>query len=376
MNTETPLPMSPEEQKTYEAIANAVYPGIAMFARDADLPPMVAAAYKPDMIIREKGLTEASARFMGMVTTHRFVILSNHMTQPDSSLPDAGLGVFTAKRDSRFKVLGTETYRGKTGIFLLHLPDDETWKLYLKASFSIDGELYEKAVQRFRAKVEEPPVPELTTENWLVRCAFPLGLDDRGAFWPLEDKAPWETIGKGDPVSTRYYRLSSGTLLRHTAEDKYYLLSRFDGKWHENGVIKAELAWGDTPGYTEIQMEDLYETADDAVLEILIGRDRECGIRFSDKTVSRKHAVIWFNGKSWMVRDLNSTNGVLLNGERIFKAELKWNDCISVGTCEIRFLGTDLQIREKEYAEFRRLPGTAEREALFPAWKFRFAERE
>ena len=55
-----------------EAIADSVYPGIALFARDVNLPPVLAQRYTKGLVIREKAFTDATSRFMGMVTTHRF----------------------------------------------------------------------------------------------------------------------------------------------------------------------------------------------------------------------------------------------------------------------------------------------------------------
>lgn len=168
-------------------ITNAVYPGIALFARDTNLRPGIPERYKQGMIIREKAFVDASNRFMGMVTTHRFVIMSNHMLNFGMFENGTNWGLCTANADSRFKVLGQIEYNGKTAIFLLHLPNDETWKVYQTMQFSIDEALYQMAVERFKAKCMEPPVPELTTPEWLSRCQFPVGMSDSGEFWPLED---------------------------------------------------------------------------------------------------------------------------------------------------------------------------------------------
>lgn len=61
-----PKQMSTEQ---LQALVNGNYPGIAMFARDVNLPPELAKKYVPGQIIREKAFTDASIRFMGMVTT-------------------------------------------------------------------------------------------------------------------------------------------------------------------------------------------------------------------------------------------------------------------------------------------------------------------
>lgn len=171
----------------YTKLANSLYPGIMMFARDINLDPALAAKYVPDMIIREKGFTDATSRFMGMVTTHRYVILSNHMADLSPMEHGTNWGLCVANLNAHFKVLGTVVHEGKTGIFLLHLPDDDTWKEFRKVKFSMDDQLFEMAVERFKAKCTGPVVPELAAEAWLDRCAWPIGMTIHGELFPLED---------------------------------------------------------------------------------------------------------------------------------------------------------------------------------------------
>ena len=109
---------------------DSMYPGITLFARDVDLPSGLAEKYKAGMIIREKGFTDATIRFGGMVTSCRYVILSNHMKNMSILENGTNWGLHVANKDAHFKVLGLHTHAGKTGIFLLHLPDDESWKLW------------------------------------------------------------------------------------------------------------------------------------------------------------------------------------------------------------------------------------------------------
>ena len=122
---------------------------------------------------------------MGMITTHRYIILSNHMIDLTDYDKDTNWGWCIAQRNGHFKVLGTNVYKGKTGIFLMHLPDDEDWMLFQKYTFSLEQDLMERAVQRFVEKCQAPPVPELTRPEWLRRCEIPLGIDANGNFTPL-----------------------------------------------------------------------------------------------------------------------------------------------------------------------------------------------
>jgi len=70
----------------------------------------------------------------------------------------------------------------------------------------------------------------------------------------------------------------------------------------------------------------------------LIGR-KGADIVLEDEKVSRKHAEIGLYGPgAYVLRDLASTNGTLLNGRRVDeKAKLQHWDLIRVGDTELRF---------------------------------------
>ncbi len=71
----------------------------------------------------------------------------------------------------------------------------------------------------------------------------------------------------------------------------------------------------------------------------VIGRSRECDVVLADANVSRRHAEIRpAAAGTWMISDLGSTNGVLVNGHRIGGAELlQPGDRIALGTADIGF---------------------------------------
>lgn len=174
------------DMQRMQSVINQMYPGIAMLVRDINLPDGFADKYVPGMIIREKGFVDASCRIGGMVTTHRYIILSNHMRNFSQFEQGTNWGLCVAPSDSRFKVLGRHIYKGKCAIILLHLPNDENWKMFKTVNVSIDQQLLEMTIQRFEEKCELPPIPELADRLWLGRCQFPVGLNDEGEPWELE----------------------------------------------------------------------------------------------------------------------------------------------------------------------------------------------
>ncbi len=73
-----------------------------------------------------------------------------------------------------------------------------------------------------------------------------------------------------------------------------------------------------------------------------IGRSRKCDFCLAeDPKVSRKHARLNWNGLTWEVTDLGSTNGIQVNGNKVKTAELQSGDVLSVGRTHFRFLRSE-----------------------------------
>ena len=68
-----------------------------------------------------------------------------------------------------------------------------------------------------------------------------------------------------------------------------------------------------------------------------IGRLDTCTIRILDGLISKEHAeIVHANGK-WSLRDLNSSNGTIVNGHRVHAVDLAEGDEIVVGNARLRF---------------------------------------
>lgn len=65
----------------------------------------------------------------------------------------------------------------------------------------------------------------------------------------------------------------------------------------------------------------------------VVGRDSISDLVLNDVSVSRSHCRIYFNEKGCAIEDMNSRNGVVLNGERILRrTDLHDGDVIKLGT--------------------------------------------
>jgi FhaA, N-terminal domain/FHA domain len=70
---------------------------------------------------------------------------------------------------------------------------------------------------------------------------------------------------------------------------------------------------------------------------VLLGRSRECDIQVEDPNVSRRHAELRQEGSTYWIVDLESTNGIEVNGKRVKRAKLERGDTFTVGSTEITF---------------------------------------
>jgi hypothetical protein len=72
---------------------------------------------------------------------------------------------------------------------------------------------------------------------------------------------------------------------------------------------------------------------------VVVGRSRECDVRVDDGNVSRRHfELVHESPSTWVVVDLESTNGTEVNGHKVQRrTELDDGDRITIGSTELVF---------------------------------------
>lgn len=80
--------------------------------------------------------------------------------------------------------------------------------------------------------------------------------------------------------------------------------------------------------------------------EVIIGRDEKSDVWLDDLEVSRKHAAVVLEGKQYILRDLNSTNGTFHNGKKIREVALKYGDRIGIGKVSMKVVFKDKLIED------------------------------
>jgi pSer/pThr/pTyr-binding forkhead associated (FHA) protein len=71
--------------------------------------------------------------------------------------------------------------------------------------------------------------------------------------------------------------------------------------------------------------------------EVIVGRDETCDVRILAKSVSREHCAIEQDGGELVLRDLGSTGGTYLEGNRVDKVRLRDGMEITVGPAVLKF---------------------------------------
>jgi hypothetical protein len=169
--------------KQYENAYNRIFPGLQMFVRDTFLEEKTENKYEIGKILREPTFCDVSCRVGGMITTHRYAILSNHFIDFSAFEHGTNWGLFVCRRDSHFKILDIFKLNGKTQISLLHLDDD--WELFKNVNSNVEEDIIKMSRERFQNKNTMPPIPELATKTWLERLVYPIGIDKYNEFFPL-----------------------------------------------------------------------------------------------------------------------------------------------------------------------------------------------
>ena len=77
-----------------------------------------------------------------------------------------------------------------------------------------------------------------------------------------------------------------------------------------------------------------------------IGRGADNTITIPDPTISRNHAKLSFQKGYWEIEDMQSANGIMVNGSRVERMTLKSGDTFHLG--DIRFSFIEREIAESE----------------------------
>jgi hypothetical protein len=71
--------------------------------------------------------------------------------------------------------------------------------------------------------------------------------------------------------------------------------------------------------------------------EITVGRVADNQVQVEHASVSGHHAILTLDALDYVIKDLDSTNGTRINGERITQQKLRRNDILRLGNIELLY---------------------------------------
>jgi hypothetical protein len=214
--------------------------------------------------------------------------------------------------DDHRTVSVSRTYVPNEYTVYLSSADREQFEAY---ELSLLSELEEYVVEH--AKRENyaflsPPLVKLETDDDLGRGEF--GISTR-VIQPRRDKpAPAAPVEPLPPAATVIYKPDASepdepaAVVPASAEPRDVAVLTWNGKRHRVDRDRA-----------------------------VLGRSKDCDLQVEDPNVSRRHAELVREGSAYWIVDLDSTNGVELNGKRLRRAKLEEGATFVVGETEIAF---------------------------------------
>lgn len=170
-----------DRQSAEYRVVESVFCDASRYVRDVNLAPEIAGKYEAGQILTEKAFVDASSRIGGMVTSHRYLILSGYMADFSPFEEKTNWGLHVAKNGSKFKVLDVFTVEDKIQILLLQLP--EAFESVFDNRTDVEEEFVERERENFKMDLKRDVVSDLADEMWLERCSFPIGMDEEGEFF-------------------------------------------------------------------------------------------------------------------------------------------------------------------------------------------------
>ncbi len=97
-----------------------------------------------------------------------------------------------------------------------------------------------------------------------------------------------------------------------------------------SGTVEGRVSWS-----AVVDVDGRRHTV--SLARTVIGRGTDADITISDAGSSRRHAEILWDGERAMLRDLGSTNGTKLDGQKVREARLNSDATITIGRTDLIF---------------------------------------
>lgn len=133
-----------------------------------------------------------------------------------------------------------------------------------------------------------------------------------------------------------------GIVMKHAKQQNYQLLGDADVEIRADdsltaGVLQVDASQveGRVNWIAAIDVDGVRHELRKGVT--VVGRGSDAGIRISDSAASRRHLEFVWDGTNGIARDLGSTNGSKIDGQRFSEAKLTAGTVITIGQTALRF---------------------------------------
>jgi len=134
-----------------------------------------------------------------------------------------------------------------------------------------------------------------------------------------------------------------GVVVKHAKRQGYRLLGEADVELRVDdslttGVLEIDASrveGGDVAWTAVVEVDGVQHQLRTGTT--IVGRGSDAGIRIADSAASRQHLQLIWDGKAGIARDLGSTNGSKINGQRFREAALSPDTVITIGQTALRF---------------------------------------
>ena len=89
---------------------------------------------------------------------------------------------------------------------------------------------------------------------------------------------------------------------------------------------------------------------------VTVGRVEDNIFQIAEASVSSHHCEILLRGTDVIIKDLDSTNGTFINGEKITEGTLKPGQTLRLGNVELRLDGEELPVGKKTLDQTKVIP--------------------
>jgi chromosome segregation ATPase len=131
--------------------------------------------------------------------------------------------------------------------------------------------------------------------------------------------------------------------LERSESNNANVLGRIQTSIERLGSVPAGLTGTATGAAAEWSAELIRTDGEEPTTHVLsrrtrIGRASGCELQIESGSVSRHHALIVVGPREAIIEDLNSTNGVIVNGRKVTRQPLIDGDCVTIGEIQFRYI--------------------------------------